>query len=63
MTESNALEEAEKLPLNQRIEHSNWKVRLNAYEILEKKFQEAEESTSPIFNEYGMNFQNNLAFV
>jgi hypothetical protein len=56
MTESNALEEAEKLPLNQRIEHSNWKVRLNAYEILEKKFQEAEENNSPIFNEYGTNF-------
>jgi hypothetical protein len=58
MAENSVIEEAEKLPLNQRIEHNNWKVRLNAYEILEKKFREAEENNAPIFNEYGIFFSS-----
>lgn len=49
---SDPVEEAAKLPLIQRIEHTHWKVRSNAYEELAKKFNEALESTSSMFHEY-----------
>lgn len=49
---SDPVEEAAKLPLNQRLEHSHWKVRSVAYEELAKKFSEALESTASMFSEY-----------
>lgn len=57
------VEEAAKLPLSQRIEHSHWKVRCVAYEELAKKFSEAEDSNSGIFNEYGMSWPTQGIFV
>lgn len=50
---SDPVEEAEKLPLAERLDHSNWKVRQNAYEALEKKFNEAEDGVAPVFREFG----------
>jgi len=47
------VEEAEKLPLAERLDHSNWKVRQNAYEGLEKKFNEAEDGVAHVFKEFG----------
>jgi len=49
---SDPVEEAANLPLNQRLEHTHWKVRSNAYEELAKKYNEALESTASMFNEY-----------
>jgi HEAT repeat protein len=48
-----AVEEAEKLPLAERLDHSNWKVRQSAYEALEKKFQEADDGVASVFKEFG----------
>ncbi len=39
-------------PLSDRLVHKVWKVRLAAYEELEKLFKEAEDGDSK-FNEYG----------
>jgi hypothetical protein len=50
------VEEAAKLPLSQKLEHSHWKVRATAYEELAKKFTEAEDSNAGFFNEFGMWF-------
>jgi hypothetical protein len=50
---SDPVEDAEKLPLAERLDHSNWKVRQNAYEALEKKFNEAEDGVAPVFREFG----------
>jgi cytoskeleton-associated protein 5 len=49
---SDPVEDAEKLPLAERLDHSNWKVRQNAYEALEKKFNEAEDGVAPVFREF-----------
>lgn len=50
---SDPVEDAEKLPLAERLDHSNWKVRQSAYEALEKKFNEAEDGVAPVFREFG----------
>lgn len=49
---SDPVEEAAKLPLNQRLEHTHWKVRSNAYEELAEKYNKALESTASMFQEY-----------
>lgn len=55
---SDPVEDAEKLPLAERLDHSNWKVRQNAYEALEKKFNEAEDGVAPVFREFGNYWDN-----
>jgi cytoskeleton-associated protein 5 len=54
---SDPVEEAAKLPLGQRLEHSHWRVRSNAYEELAKKYNEALENTSSIYHEYSGYFK------
>ena len=40
-------------PLSERLVHSSWKVRVAAYEELEKIFKEALDDNDPNFSEYG----------
>jgi hypothetical protein len=49
MTEENLTEG----PLEDRLQHKNWKVRVAAYEELKKKYALAEDDNAPIFSEFG----------
>jgi len=46
-------EEARSLPLDERLVHANWKVRLEAYEDLEKKYNACLDGFDPIFSNTG----------
>lgn len=49
-----AFDAAQKLPLNDRLVHSLWKVRQCAYEELEKKYAEALDGNASIFKNTGV---------
>ncbi|EGG16408.1 XMAP215 family protein [Cavenderia fasciculata] len=48
-------------PLEERLTHKNWKWKVSAYEELTQKFRSAEDSTGPLYNEYGPKFKTLLA--
>ena len=47
------VEEARSLPLEDRIQHQNWKVRQDAYEELEGKYNKAIDSSDAIYSDTG----------
>lgn len=45
---------AAKLPLDERVAHSNWKVRAAAYEAIKAGCNSVFDSEDPVLSEYGM---------
>ena len=51
--EKTLLEQARKLPLEERVEHKNWKVRSEALEYIREECGRARSAEAPIFSEAG----------
>ena len=51
--EAKILADAKKLPLADRVEHKNWKVRSEAYEDVRAACERAFSSSDPILDEAG----------
>ena len=51
--EAQVLAAAKKLPLFERVEHKNWKVRSEAYEDVRTSCERAFSSSDPILDEAG----------
>lgn len=54
--ERKMLDEAAKLPMAERVGHSNWKVRVAAYEEIKKDCDKAFDENDPILNDHVMLF-------
>jgi cytoskeleton-associated protein 5 len=51
------LAEAKKLPMSERVTHTNWKARNAAYEDIKQACQRVYEDTDPCLSEYGVCWQ------
>ncbi|GMH42322.1 hypothetical protein BSKO_10241 [Bryopsis sp. KO-2023] len=51
--DSKLLEDAKKLPMSQRVEHKNWKVRVAAYEDIKSTCSKVMGDDDPVLSEYG----------
>jgi cytoskeleton-associated protein 5 len=54
--EAQVLAAAKKLPLCERVEHKNWKVRSEAYEDVRAGCERAFSSSDPMLNEAGKRY-------
>lgn len=50
--------EAAKLPLDERVAHSNWKVRIAAYEAIKAGCTSVFDPEDPVLGEYGEHLQS-----
>jgi cytoskeleton-associated protein 5 len=52
-SEAEILAEALKLPLDERVAHSNWKVRVAAYEAIKAGCNNVFDPSDPVLGQYG----------